>query len=137
MARGYEIRINSVQDAKSAVQHSAVIQARADALKCTHIEFHVASELESTMKPMLNGMYKFKVFWKVIRPQPDNLLCILPQFIDFKKVRAAEEKAKAKALAQIAVAPEGAKAPKKVGWPKGKPRKPRAIVDQPPQQAAA
>lgn len=121
MAKGYEIRINSIQDSKATVQQVLRIQERAESLGCTHIELHVAQEIEYAAKQILPGIFRFKTIWKTIRTQPDNVLCVLPSFVNYQKL--------------VKEPPKAVLPAKKVGWPKGKPRKP--VESQPPQQAAA
>lgn len=111
MARGLEIRINTVNDGRSVVQNMIAIQQQAEQLQCTHIELVVAEEVHQAVKPLIGGLLRFKSIIRVTKTRPDNILYDLPPFVNIVRLPKFTQEPK-----------------KRVGWPKGKPRKPVAQV---------
>lgn len=74
-----EIRINSVQDAKSATQNSGKVAAKMKKEGFTHLQVWVAKEVQNEAMPLLAGAFKAKTAIKIISPK-DTVLYVLPPF---------------------------------------------------------
>ena|SRR3990167_1306278 len=78
-----EIRINSVDDATSAVQNSKLIHDEAFARGINSIEFLVAAGLEKRVDKILIGIFRLKLYFKTVKPQPENIFFPIPHAKNF------------------------------------------------------
>jgi hypothetical protein len=79
-----ELRINSVDDARSAVGNSRAIHAEAVARGVSSIEFLVAAGIERQVDSLVAGVFPLKICFKVQAPLPGNFFMALPHVADFK-----------------------------------------------------
>lgn len=79
--RSMEIRLNSVDDAKSVVQHIQSIAETFREGKFDSIEFVMAEELRPEIMEIIAGMPRVRKFYKTVTPlRPTNTLYVLPHF---------------------------------------------------------
>lgn len=75
-----EIRINSVEDAKSVVRNMKKIEETCDSLGLRTIEFLVAQEIKNEVNPIIYGVFRRKTFTAYTAPRSGNVLFSLPHF---------------------------------------------------------
>lgn len=78
--RSIEIRLNSIDAAKSAVQHQADILEVFKDGGFESIEFVLAEELATDIRAIVGGVFRVKTYYKTIGARPGNTLYVLPQF---------------------------------------------------------
>lgn len=78
--RSIEIRLNSIDAAKSAVQHQAQILDTFKEGGFESIEFVLAEELATDIRAIVGGVFRVKTYYKTIGARPGNTLYVLPQF---------------------------------------------------------
>jgi hypothetical protein len=82
--RYLEVRLNTVADAKSAVQNSGDIIASVQKFNFDGIEFMIAREVEALIQPVIAGAFNnVKVIYARIAPRGTNIHYALPSFINF------------------------------------------------------
>jgi len=75
-----EIRVNSIEDAKSVVQHQQHIAKTFKDGGFDSIEFVMADELKSDIMEIIAGVPNVRKFYKTVGCRPGNLLYVLPHF---------------------------------------------------------
>lgn len=96
--RSLEIRINSVDDAKSVVFNQVKIEQEAKEKECDSIEFLVSEEVRHEVSSIIYGVFRrIRTYTSYIKCREDNTLCILPHFkgnksrFDHETVNIAEK----------------------------------------------
>ncbi len=80
--KSLEIRINSLQDAKSVMQNFQAINNACKDQFLSSIECLVAKEIYHEVQEILAGAFQVKAFYSQIAPRTGNTLFILPPFIE-------------------------------------------------------
>lgn len=80
--RSLEIRINSVQDARSAVFHSKRVMETMTSLGLETIQFLLAEEVKNDVYPILAGAFRVKTYTSYLRTRDNNVLFSLPHYAE-------------------------------------------------------
>lgn len=75
-----EIRINSLNDAKTAVQHSPMIVHEMRKRGLDSLEIVMADEIASQAFAVIGGAFAVKVFYKLLASRPGNQFFALPPY---------------------------------------------------------
>lgn len=85
-----EIRINSIQDAKSVVYNMEKINRTRETLGLESIEFIVANEVKAEVAGIIHGVFKCKTFTSYTRTRgesgTENVLFQLPHFPEQRSI---------------------------------------------------
>ena len=81
MAPSLEIRINSVHDARAVVTDMINIHKRIHELGATSVELKIAEECVKEANRILYGVFRVKVFTKVIATPENSILYVPPPLV--------------------------------------------------------
>lgn len=78
--KSLEIRLNSVDDAKSVVYNSGKILKTVQERGLDSIQFLIAKEVRSQVDEVIRGVFNIKTFTQSVIPQPGNSFFPIPHF---------------------------------------------------------
>ena|SRR5688572_25351691 len=78
--KSMEIRLNSIEDAKSVVQHQQHIAKTFKDGGFDSIEYVMADELKTEIMAIIAGVPNVRKCYKTVGARPGNLLYVLPHF---------------------------------------------------------
>lgn len=78
--RSLELRINSVQDAKSAVFNGKRINETIESLGLDSVQLLIAQEIKSEVQPILTGVFRVRTYIGYTKPLDQNVLYSLPHY---------------------------------------------------------
>ena len=81
MAPSLEIRINSVHDAKAVVTDLINIHKRITELGAASVELKISEECVKEANKILYGVFRVKVFTKVITTPENSILYVPPPLV--------------------------------------------------------
>lgn len=86
MDRSIELRINSLQDAKSVVYNMAKITQTIEAIGLDSVEFLIAQEIKDEVSPILAGVFRIKTYTSYVKPRGDNVVFLLPHYQEKQRI---------------------------------------------------
>lgn len=78
--KSLELRINSVDDARSVVFNMFQIQKEAQEKGLDSIQFLIAKEIRGPVDAIIRGVFKMKTFTQSVIPQTGNVFYPIPHF---------------------------------------------------------